>query len=51
LREVFRHRFRARLFAEAGILYAAVAEVRCHDEVLVDLNEAGFQALCTIEGT
>jgi hypothetical protein len=41
---------RARLFAQAGILDAAVAKVRRDDEILVDLDEAGSEPLCAIEG-
>ena len=43
VREVFQHCFQARLLAQAGVLYAAVAEIGRHDKVLIDLDEAGFE--------
>src|SRR6185437_15875592 len=49
LREMLEHGFERGLLAQARRLHAAIGHVGLHDEVLIDLDEARFEALCRIE--
>src|SRR5262249_15379801 len=47
--EMLEHRFERGLLAEPRLLHPAITQIRLHDEVLVDLDEARLEALRRIE--